>query len=35
VALADAKGFLDDDAKQRAWFGTEPIDLGLDKPTPS
>jgi hypothetical protein len=32
VEVAGPQAFLDDDAKQRAWFGTEPIDLGLDKP---
>lgn len=32
VAVRDAKSFLDDDPRQRAWFGNEPIDLGLDKP---
>jgi hypothetical protein len=32
LAVKDSKAFLDDDARQRAWFGTEPIDLGFDKP---
>src|SRR5262249_44630836 len=32
VAVKDGTAFLDDDAAQRKWFGTEPIDLGLDKP---
>ena len=32
VEVRDAKGFLDTSDKQRAWFGDEPIDLGLDRP---
>lgn len=32
IQLSDSKSFLDDDAKLKAWFGTKPIDLGLDKP---
>jgi hypothetical protein len=32
IQLNDAKAFLDDDAKLKAWFGDKPIDLGLDKP---
>ncbi|HMO35539.1 MAG TPA: DUF4340 domain-containing protein, partial [Gemmatales bacterium] len=32
IEIRDAKGFLDDDAKLRDWFGESPIDLGLDKP---
>lgn len=32
VELPDSKNFLDDDARQRAWFGMDPVDLGLDKP---
>lgn len=32
LGVKDSKAFLDDDARQRAWFGAEPIDLGFDKP---
>ncbi len=32
VELKDAKAFLDNPAKEREWFGMDPIDLGLDKP---
>lgn len=32
IELAGPKSFLDDDAKQRAWFGSDPLDLGLDQP---
>jgi hypothetical protein len=32
VEIKDTKAFLDDDAKIRAWFGGETIELGLDKP---
>lgn len=32
IQLNDSKAFLDDDAKLKAWFGSSPIDLGLDKP---
>ncbi|MER3415794.1 MAG: hypothetical protein C4297_06220 [Gemmataceae bacterium] len=32
VELADEKAFLDTSEKQRAWFGDEPVDLGLDRP---
>lgn len=32
IQLTDAKGFLDNDAKLKSWFGASPIDLGLDKP---
>ncbi|MDW8223632.1 MAG: DUF4340 domain-containing protein [Gemmatales bacterium] len=30
LELRDATAFLDDGLKQRAWFGDDPIDLGLD-----
>ncbi|GBD36253.1 hypothetical protein HRbin36_01374 [bacterium HR36] len=30
LELRDTTAFLDDGAKQRAWFGEDPIDLGLD-----
>lgn len=32
IEVSDAKAFLDDDAKIKAWFGEAVIDLGLDKP---
>ncbi len=32
IEVADSKSFLDDDAKRRAWFGSDPLDLGLDQP---
>lgn len=32
VAMHDAKGFLDDEGRQKAWFGTDPVDMGFDKP---
>ncbi len=32
VELKDAKAFLDNPAKEREWFGIDPIDLGFDKP---
>ncbi|MCS6976488.1 MAG: DUF4340 domain-containing protein [Gemmatales bacterium] len=32
VEVSGPKNFLDDDAKQRAWFGSDPLDLGLDQP---
>ncbi|HMP03603.1 MAG TPA: hypothetical protein PKC45_13990, partial [Gemmatales bacterium] len=32
IELGSAAGFLDDEPRQRAWFGTEPVDLGLDQP---
>jgi hypothetical protein len=32
IEVRDVKAFLDDDAKLKEWFGTSPIDLGLDKP---
>lgn len=30
LELRDTSAFLDDSARQRAWFGQDPIDLGLD-----
>jgi hypothetical protein len=32
IEIKDAKAFLDDDGKIKSWFGTDTIDLGLDKP---
>lgn len=32
VELPTEKHFLDDDAKQREWFGKDALDLGLDQP---
>jgi hypothetical protein len=32
IEIKEAKAFLDDDAKIKAWFGADTIDLGLDKP---
>jgi len=32
IELPGDKNFLDDDAKQREWFGKDPLDLGLDQP---
>ncbi len=32
AALHDARGFLDDETRQKAWFGNDPINLGLDQP---
>lgn len=32
IEIKDAKAFLDDDVKIKSWFGTDTIDMGLDKP---